>query len=167
MTRPQISFGTDGWRAIIADEFTFQNVRACAIAVSLHLLENGESSRGVVVGYDTRFGSKRFASAVAEELNSYGIDARVFDVPAPTPACSFSVVDHGAAIGVMIRRPTTRLNGMASRSNHRPGVLPHLKKWRGSNLILPTFWLELRKPRLLVLRAVRKPSKSFLHTSHN
>jgi len=102
MTRPQISFGTDGWRAIIADEFTFQNVRACAIAVSLHLLENGESSRGVVVGYDTRFGSKRFASAVAEELTGYGIDARVFDVPAPTPACSFSVVDHGAAIGVMI-----------------------------------------------------------------
>ncbi|MGB1749846.1 MAG: phosphoglucomutase/phosphomannomutase family protein, partial [Dehalococcoidia bacterium] len=74
----------------------------CATAVSLHLLENGESSRGVVVGYDTRFGSKRFAAAVAEELNDYGIDAQVFDVPAPTPACSFSVVDHDAAIGVMI-----------------------------------------------------------------
>lgn len=102
MSRPQISFGTDGWRAIIADEFTFENVRACARAVSLHLLENGEASRGVVVGYDTRFGSDRFAAAVAEEINGYGIDAQVFDVPAPTPACSFSVVDHDAAIGVMI-----------------------------------------------------------------
>lgn len=102
MSRPQISFGTDGWRAIIADEFTFENVRACARAVSLHLLQNGEASRGVVVGYDTRFGSDRFAAAVAEEINGYGIDTQVFDVPAPTPACSFSVVDHDAAIGVMI-----------------------------------------------------------------
>jgi len=102
MNRPQISFGTDGWRAIIADEFTFENVRACARAVSLHLLENGEASRGVVLGYDTRFGSDRFAAAVAEEINGYGIDTQVFDVPAPTPACSFSVVDHNAAIGVMI-----------------------------------------------------------------
>jgi len=102
MSRPQISFGTDGWRAIIADEFTFENVRACARAVSLHLLQNGGASRGVVVGYDTRFGSDRFAAAVAEEINGYGIDTQVFDVPAPTPACSFSVVDHDAAIGVMI-----------------------------------------------------------------
>ena len=102
MNRPQISFGTDGWRAIIADEFTFENVRACARAVSLHLLENGEASRGVVLGYDTRFGSDRFAAAVVEEINGYGIDTQVFDVPAPTPACSFSVVDHNAAIGVMI-----------------------------------------------------------------
>jgi len=102
MSRPQISFGTDGWRAIIADEFTFENVRACARAVSLHLLQNGGASRGAVVGYDTRFGSDRFAAAVAEEINGYGIDTQVFDVPAPTPACSFSVVDHDAAIGVMI-----------------------------------------------------------------
>jgi phosphomannomutase len=100
--RPQIKFGTDGWRAIIADDFTFANVRACAEAVARNLIATGRSDKGLVVGFDTRFGSARFANAVAEVVNGYGIATHTFDVPAPTPACSFAVVDHNAANGVMI-----------------------------------------------------------------
>ncbi|MDA1280565.1 MAG: phosphoglucomutase/phosphomannomutase family protein [Chloroflexi bacterium] len=100
--RPQIQFGTDGWRAIIAEDFTFANVRACAEAVARNLVTTGRASQGLVIGYDTRYGSARFANAVAEVVNNYGIATHMFDVPAPTPACSFAVVDHGAANGVMI-----------------------------------------------------------------
>ena len=96
MQRPEIKFGTDGWRAIIADDFTFANVRACAEAVARNLVASGRSSSGLVVGFDTRFGSARFAKAVADVVNGYGIATYTFDVPAPTPACSFAVVDHEA-----------------------------------------------------------------------
>jgi len=100
--RPQISFGTDGWRAIIAEDFTFANVRACGEAVARNLIAAGRADLGLVVGFDTRYGSPRFAQAVADVVNSYGIDTQMFDVAAPTPACSFAVVDHSAANGVMI-----------------------------------------------------------------
>jgi phosphomannomutase len=100
--RPNIQFGTDGWRAIIADDFTFANVRACAEAVARNLVTTDRVDQGLVVGFDTRFGSPRFAQAVAEVVNGYGISTHTFDVAAPTPACSFAVVDHSAANGVMI-----------------------------------------------------------------
>src|SRR5262245_42613122 len=60
-----IKFGTDGWRAIIAEDFTFTNVRALAASVARYLKETGLGERGLVIGYDTRFGSDRFAEAVA------------------------------------------------------------------------------------------------------
>ncbi|NQW20126.1 MAG: phosphoglucomutase/phosphomannomutase family protein [Chloroflexi bacterium] len=100
--RPNIQFGTDGWRAIIADDFTFSNVRACAEAVARNLIATSRSDQGLVVGFDTRYGSPRFAKAVADVVNSYGIETHMFDVAAPTPACSFAVVDHSAANGIMI-----------------------------------------------------------------
>jgi phosphomannomutase len=100
--RPQIKFGTDGWRAIIADDFTFANVRACAEAVARNLIASGRSRNGLVIGFDTRFGSQRFAKAVADVVNGFGIATQTFDVAAPTPACSFAVVKQSAANGVMI-----------------------------------------------------------------
>ena len=102
MQRPNIQFGTDGWRAIIADEFTFSNVRACAEAVARNLVATGRADQGLVIGFDTRFGSPLFAQTVAGVVNGYGISTHTFDVAAPTPACSFAVVDHSAANGVMI-----------------------------------------------------------------
>ena len=100
--RPNIQFGTDGWRAIIAEDFTFANVRACGEAVARNIIATGRADKGLIVGFDTRYGSPRFANAVAEVVNGYGIDTHIFDVAAPTPACSFAVVDHSAANGVMI-----------------------------------------------------------------
>ena len=100
--RPNIKFGTDGWRAITADGFTFSNVRACAEAVARNLVATGRADQGLVVGFDTRFGSARFAQAVADVVNGFGISTYTFDAAAPTPACSFAVVDHSTANGVMI-----------------------------------------------------------------
>ena len=71
----QIRFGTDGWRAIIADDFTFANVRVCAQGVASYVNASGQTDRGVVVGYDTRFASDRFADAAAEVIAANGIAA--------------------------------------------------------------------------------------------
>ena len=60
-----IKFGTDGWRGLIADDFTFENVRKCAQGLADYLKAIGIDSQGVVIGYDTRFLSKDFADAVA------------------------------------------------------------------------------------------------------
>jgi phosphomannomutase len=97
-----IRFGTDGWRAIIADEYTYENVRACAQGVASYLKSVGEADRGVVVGCDTRFSSDRFGDAVAQVIAANGIPVKLFSAPAPTPACSYGVVKEDAAAGVMI-----------------------------------------------------------------
>lgn len=97
-----ISFGTDGWRAIVADEYTFENVRACAQGVASYLKEVGEARKGVVVGYDTRFSSDKFGAAVAQVFAANDIPVKLFSAAAPTPACSFGVVHEGGAAGVMI-----------------------------------------------------------------
>ena len=97
-----IKFGTDGWRALIAREFTFANVRACASGVCRLLAEDGASSRGLVVGYDTRFGSPEFAAEVASVAAAHGITAYLCDRVAPTPVVSFNVAHRGAGGGVVI-----------------------------------------------------------------
>lgn len=97
-----IRFGTDGWRAVIGDDYTYDNVRACAQGVASYLKANGEAHLGVVVGYDTRFSSDRFGAAAAQVIAANGIPVKLFSQPAPTPACSFGVVESGAAAGVMI-----------------------------------------------------------------
>ncbi|HJW88423.1 MAG TPA: phosphoglucomutase/phosphomannomutase family protein, partial [Dehalococcoidia bacterium] len=86
-----IRFGTDGWRAIIGQDFTFDNVRACAQGVALHVKESGLADRGVVVGYDTRFASEDFAQATAEVLAGNGIPVYLTPRAAPTPVISFAV----------------------------------------------------------------------------
>ena len=65
---PPIVFGTDGWRARIAEDYTYDAVRRCAEGVARYVVENGTASRGVVVGYDRRFSSEFFAQAAAEVL---------------------------------------------------------------------------------------------------
>ena len=97
-----IKFGTDGWRAIIADDFTFANVRRVAGAIASYVLNHEDASRGVIVGYDTRFGSPSFARAAAEVLASAGIPITLASDYAPTPAISYAVKNLGAAGGVVI-----------------------------------------------------------------
>src|ERR1700676_3022055 len=67
-TMTQIKFGTDGWRGLIADDFTFENVRRVAGAIASYVLKHEDPSRGVVVGYDTRFLSDRAARAVDDPM---------------------------------------------------------------------------------------------------
>jgi phosphomannomutase len=97
-----IKFGTDGWRGIIADDFTFENVRLVARAIAAHVLKNEHPEKGVVMGYDTRFGSRRFAQAAAEVIASYGINVRIANDYIPTPAISYAVKNEGATGGVVI-----------------------------------------------------------------
>ena len=97
-----IKFGTDGWRGIIAEDYTFENVRRAASAIANYVLKNEDSSRGVAVGYDTRFGSRMFAQVVSEVLAAAGINVRLANDYTPTPALSFGVKHFQAAGGVMI-----------------------------------------------------------------
>jgi len=98
----EIHFGTDGWRAQIAEEFTFDNVRLVAQATAEHLLRTGDAAKGVVIGYDTRFLSQSFAGAVAEVLAGNGIRSAIASSAGPTPALSHSIVHRGAGAGIMI-----------------------------------------------------------------
>jgi phosphomannomutase len=101
MTSP-IKFGTDGWRGIIADDFTFDNVRRVAGAIAAYVLKHEDASRGVVVGYDTRFASQRAARVVAEILAEAGIGVKLAADYTPTPAISLAVKQMGAAGGVVV-----------------------------------------------------------------
>ncbi|HEX4155333.1 MAG TPA: phosphoglucomutase/phosphomannomutase family protein [Acidobacteriaceae bacterium] len=97
-----VKFGTDGWRGVIADDFTYENVRVAARAIAHYVLDHENAATGVCVGYDTRFGSQRFARLVAEVLASAGIPVFLASKITPTPELSFAVRERGAAGGVMI-----------------------------------------------------------------
>jgi phosphomannomutase len=98
----QISFGTDGWRGVIADDYTYDNVRRVAHAIACYVHRYEDPSRGVLVAYDTRFGSRRFAEVTAEAIATSGIRVQLAQEITPTPALSFMVKQLGAAGGVMI-----------------------------------------------------------------
>lgn len=97
-----VKFGTDGWRGIIADDFTYENVRVAAGAIAQYVLEEEPPAAGVCLGYDTRFGSRSFAKIVAEVLSAAGIPVFFASKVTPTPELSFAVRARGAAGGVMI-----------------------------------------------------------------
>ena len=97
-----IKFGTDGWRGVIADDYTFENVRRVANAIAHYVHKHEDVSKGLVIGYDTRFGSRRFAEATAEVIAATGIDILLADDYTPTPALSYAVKNLGKAGGVMI-----------------------------------------------------------------
>ncbi|MCH6554787.1 MAG: hypothetical protein IH793_11595 [Acidobacteria bacterium] len=99
---PAISFGTDGWRGILARDFTIENATLVARAIARYLVEFEDIRRGVFVAYDTRFAAGRFARHVSEVLTSVGLDVRLAAEPTPTPALSFAVRSNGAAAGVML-----------------------------------------------------------------
>ena len=98
----EIKFGTDGWRGIIADDFTFDNVRRVAGAIASYVLNHEEPGRGVVIGYDTRFASQRAARIAAEVIAGAGIAIKLASDYTPTPAISLAVKSMGAAGGVVI-----------------------------------------------------------------
>ena len=102
MSHPQIKFGTDGWRGVIADDFTFANVRTAAAAIAAYIHAQEDPAKGLCIGYDTRFGSRAFAGACAEVVAATGIRVALANDITPTPALSFGVRGRGAAGGIMI-----------------------------------------------------------------
>ncbi len=97
-----IKFGTDGWRGVIAEDYTFENVRRVAGGIASYVRRHEDPRRGLLVAYDTRFCSRNFAQATAEVLAAAGIPVRLASDYTPTPALSFMVRKLGAAGGVMI-----------------------------------------------------------------
>ncbi len=97
-----IKFGTDGWRGIIAQDFTFDNVRICAQAVADYLKQSGLTNRGLIVGYDTRFASEDFATAAAEVVAGNGIKVYLCPKATPTPVVSYGILAQKAGGAIII-----------------------------------------------------------------
>jgi phosphomannomutase len=98
----KIIFGTDGWRAKIGDEFTYENVRRLAEGVARVVEQDGTMAKGVVIAYDRRFGSEDFAVTAAEILLGHNIPVAYAHTAVPTQMASYEVVERGAAMGVVI-----------------------------------------------------------------
>lgn len=115
MAKSPIKFGTDGWRGVIGEDFTFDNVRICAQGVADYLKKAGLSHKGVVIGYDTRFASEDFASAAAEVTAGSGIKTHLCLKPAPTPVISYTTAATKSAGAIVIT------------ASHNPGAWNGLK----------------------------------------
>ncbi len=98
----KIKFGTSGWRGIIADDFTFENVRCVAQAIAEHLKERGETDQGVIVARDPRFMTERFVTIVSEVLAGNGIKVYMPEAPTPTPVISWAILNRRLDGGVNI-----------------------------------------------------------------
>lgn len=97
-----IKFGTDGWRAVISDEFTFANVRIVAQAIASYVNHHKLAKKGIIVGYDTRFLAEHYAEEIVKVLHGNGITCYMTDRDTPTPVVAFSVKDKKAGGAIMI-----------------------------------------------------------------
>jgi len=115
-----IKFGTDGWRAVISDEFTFENVRIASQAIADYVnKKSGKGKAKMAVGYDTRFLSDEYAAAAAEVLAANDVEIILVDKPTPTPVISFTVLKKGLDGGVMITASHNpyRFNGVKFKAD--------------------------------------------------
>jgi phosphomannomutase len=122
----EIKFGTDGWRGIIAEDFTYANVRKVAHAIARYVVRAQQPQAGVLVGYDTRFGSENFARVAAESIAATGTPVWLAQEACPTPATSLLVRQRGAAAGVQITASHNpyRWNGMKLKASYGSSASP-------------------------------------------
>jgi phosphomannomutase len=129
----EIKFGTDGWRGVIADDYTFENVRRAGGAIAAYVLKNEDPKKGIVVGYDTRFGSRNFALAISEVLIDAGIPVFFSNDYTPTPAISFCAKHWDTAGGIAITSSHNPYmwNGVKFKEKFggsaRPGVIKQIE----------------------------------------
>ena len=123
-----IKFGTDGWRGIIAQDFTFDNVRICAQAVADYLKKATLAQRGLIIGYDTRFASEDFASAAAEVVAGNGIRVSLCPSATPTPVISYGVIARkaGGAIVITASHNPAKWNGFKYKSELGTSASPEV-----------------------------------------
>ena len=126
----QIQFGTDGWRGVIADTFTFENLSLVAQATMDYLHKEGLAEKGLVIGYDRRFLSREFAECVAGIAAGNGIRVWLSREYAPTPAVSWAVHEKGAGAGVMITASHNppRYNGFKVKESFGGSARPSTTK---------------------------------------
>lgn len=122
----KIKFGTDGWRAVIAGEYTFENVMRCTQGFAAYLLEKGYQGKWVVVGYDKRFHSENFARTAAEVLAGNDLNVYLTKDATPTPVISYSVVNCNAvgAINITASHNPPTDNGFKVRDPNGGAIPP-------------------------------------------
>ena len=140
MSSRPVKFGTDGWRGILADDFTDANVRVAAGAILHYVREHEDPAKGICIGYDTRFMSRHFAQLVAETAAATGIPVRLADRITPTPALSYAVKHLGAAGGVMITSShnPAEWNGVKYKASYggsgSPAIMASIETYLGKPL---------------------------------
>jgi phosphomannomutase len=123
-----IQFGTDGWRGIIAEDFTFANARIVGAAIARYVVRDEDARKGVLVGYDHRFASDRIAASVAEVISSTGTPVWLADKPCPTPTISLLVRQRQAAGGVVVTASHNPYswNGIKYKASYGSSALPSI-----------------------------------------
>jgi phosphomannomutase len=126
----KITFGTDGWRGVIGDDFTFANVRRVAAAIAEYVRKESAPADGLVVGYDTRFLSAECAELAAEVVAAAGIPVVLADRPTPTPAISYAVVARrtSGAIVITASHNPYRWNGVKFKAPHGGSAAPAIMR---------------------------------------
>ncbi|MCL5951642.1 MAG: phosphoglucomutase/phosphomannomutase family protein [Chloroflexi bacterium] len=121
-----IKFGTDGWRGIIAEDYTFENLRRCAFGMAKYLVDSGRTARGLVIGYDTRFESDLFAMAAAEVVAAQGIKVWLVDKATPTPVITYAILDKKTegAINITASHNPAIWEGFKVRADYAGAIAP-------------------------------------------
>ncbi|MGH9678001.1 MAG: phosphoglucomutase/phosphomannomutase family protein, partial [Candidatus Acidiferrum sp.] len=123
-----IKFGTDGWRGVIAEDFTFANANIVAQAIARYVVRGEDARKGVLVGYDHRFASDSVAAALAETISACGAPVWLADKPCPTPAISLLVRQRGAAGGLVVTASHNpyHWNGIKYKASYGSSALPSI-----------------------------------------
>lgn len=145
MAMEKIKFGTSGWRGVIADDFTMSRVRAVTQAIADHIAAQGLKDKGMIVGYDTRFLSERFAEEAAAVLAANGIHTYLSNRDVPTPAISFEIIRRKAAGGI---------NFTASHNPPQYNGIKFSSAWGGPALPETTKDIETRANALLAKNSI-------------
>src|SRR5579863_3648128 len=126
----KIKFGTDGWRGVIGDDFTFANVRRVAEAIAEYVHLEGGQERGLIVGYDTRFLSPDSAQLAAEVVAAAGIPVTLAAQATPTPAVSYAVVARRASGAIMVTASHNpfRWNGLKFKASYGGSASPTMMR---------------------------------------
>jgi len=167
-----IKFGTDGWRAVVSDDFTFENVKKLAQAMADYITKDAVSlkvrDRRVVIGYDTRFLSEKYAELVACVLAANGIRTVLSDRPTPTPSVSFAIKERGMIGGVMVTAShnPARYNGIKFKAYYG-GSAPlamtrKFESYLGRSGIRIAGVEELRAQGLLAYENILAPHLAFI-----
>jgi alpha-D-glucose phosphate-specific phosphoglucomutase len=123
-----IKFGTDGWRGIIAEDFTFANARIVAQAIARYVVRAEDPRKGVLIGYDHRYAAERVAAAIAEVISATGTPVWLADKPCPTPAISLLVRQRDSAGGIVVTASHNPYswNGIKYKASYGSSALPSI-----------------------------------------
>jgi alpha-D-glucose phosphate-specific phosphoglucomutase len=139
-----IKFGTDGWRGVIAEDFTFANARIVAQAIARYAVRNEDARKGLLIGYDHRFASDRIAADLAEVISSTGTPVWLAAQPCPTPAISLLIRQRNAAGGLMVTASHNPYswNGIKYKASYGSSALPSIVSQIEKELL----WVQENSP---------------------